>query len=369
RVFVPLFLVFLCFFYWKKLKRNQIIFLVGSLVALGLIIVSLLFTGGARYSQVSVFSQPEVRLVLEEQLREDAHTPPIITRIFHNKSINYGRYLVYNYFRHLSFEFLFYSAENPIRERVPSTGVLYLIDMPFLLLGIYLILHKKIRWGYIVIGWILTNALVLSFTFDESPNIHRFITAVIPFEILVAFGITSFIHFFRKKRVLYISLSGLITILYLYSLLFYLHELFVHQPVHQPWFRNSAYKQMVSVINKNYDSYKKFVLTNTESNPYMFILFYNKYDPKKYQLSGSHGNENNKGFDKYVFVPMNCPVGSGNAIDPAKGDFDTMYMDRGDCINPPNAKVINLKWGDRSNAFKMMSLVKGWEPTNTSSHE
>lgn len=370
RIFVPLFLVAFFLVYRTSLSKKQVLFSLGGFIGLGILIAFLMFSGGARYKQVSVFSQPEIRLVLEEELREDATTKPIITRLFHNKPIEYGRYLVENFFRHLDFDFLFYQANSPIRERVPNTGVLYLIDLPFLIYGAYLILHKKVRWGYILLVWILLQAFSLSFTFDESPNIHRFIAATIPLEIIIAFGITRFLQNFKKRPFLHMGLLVLIPFLYFYSVIYYFHELIVHQPVHQPWFRNSAYKEMVTEINKKYDTSKKFIITNTESNPYMFILFYNKYDPRKYQESGSNGNENYKGFDKYVFVPLNCPLYSGNSIDPATGDPEIVYIERGNCNNPPNVKITYLRWGDKSSAFKMMKLIPtAPQPTTSTNQE
>lgn len=357
RIFVPIFLIAFFFIYRKTFSNNQLFLSIVCFIILGTTIVWLMFSGGARYKQVSVFTQPEIRLILEEKIREDATEPLIITRLFDNKPIEYGRYLVENFFRHLDFDFLFYDARSPIREHVPNTGVLYMLDLPFLLFGIYKVIHKRIRWGYILLAWILAKAIALSFTFDESPNIHRFITAVIPLEILVAFGIQQFVFLFKKKKNIYKFLIVIILSLYTYSLFSYLHELFVHQPIHQPWFRNSAYKQMVQIINKNHGKYKKFVITNTESNPYMFILFYNKYDPKKYQASGSQGNEDYKGFDTYEFVPMDCPFNSQGS------NTTTLYITRGNCVNPPNTKILNIPWGDNSTAFKVMELRPTVTPT------
>ena len=130
----------------------------------------LVLTGDSRYNQTSVFDDPGVQLVLNEAIREDGQTTPFVTRIFHNKITAYSRAILDNYFSYFNFDFLFYQAESPVRETVPDTGFLYLIELPFLLIGVYKILRNKISWGYFVLGWLIITPAALSFFTQETPK-------------------------------------------------------------------------------------------------------------------------------------------------------------------------------------------------------
>lgn len=363
RIFILVFLPILFLFYRKNFpKKGLVLFFLAGIVLLSL---SFYLFGGntsSRYSQVSIFKSQAVQLPLEETIREDKKTPPTLTRIFHNKPIAYGRFLLDNYFQYFSFDFLFFAAQSPARERVPDTGVLYLIELPFLLIGVYNIIRKKIHWGYFIVTWLLITPAALSFINDESPNMHRFLISVLPLEMIVGYGITEFFIYIKaKKRLLYKPFLLLVPLIFTYCVFYFMHELFVHQPVHRPWTRNYPYKKLVAEVDKLAPNYKKIIMTTSESNMYIFLLFYNKYDPKTYQSITYNAIKDNtyKNFDKYIFIHEDCPLYSGvdGGDTTAAGELHVLYVDRGNCINPTNARLLKIiKWGDKSPAFKLYDL-------------
>jgi len=121
RVFVPLlFFVSILYLYptWIKSRKKYKISLLLSFFILSFISFSLVFLikgGAGRFSQVNIFSYPEVKLVLEEQIREDgiSKAPVFLTRAFHNKVINYSLTFASNYFDYFSGKFLFVQGGLP----------------------------------------------------------------------------------------------------------------------------------------------------------------------------------------------------------------------------------------------------------------
>src|SRR6185437_854556 len=96
-------------FLWKK--KTEKIHYKGILVMLGMYLVVCIgynMIGSIqRFSQIDIFHAPQTQLILDEQIREDQWTNPLITRIFHNKLINYSETIVQNYSEYFTLDYLF----------------------------------------------------------------------------------------------------------------------------------------------------------------------------------------------------------------------------------------------------------------------
>jgi len=358
RVFLPVFVFILFIFYFKKfsLKQKYSFLILAALVILtGAVLI--FGNSGQRFNQLNIFNTPQVMLPLEEQIREDGTFSPIfLTRLFHNKMLDYSRYLIDNFSQYLSFNFLFIKGGLPSREIIPNTAFLYLVEFPFLIFGLYKIFSRKIKWGYFIVLWLLAVPAVLSFAADETPNVHRFYLAILPLEMIVSFGVIQLFKSIKTNKVLYLLFIILVLVFYAQNLSYFMHQLFVHQPVHRPWNRGFAYKEMVVSLNKYSPEYKKIVITKSLSSPYIYLLFYSIYDPKKYQQMGSPRDYEYKGFDKYIFSPNDCPLSAGEkGLDPIRGEVGVLYVNKGDCLLPKyDVKLLKtIKWKDGSSAFKL----------------
>jgi hypothetical protein len=297
-------------------------------------------------------------LKLEEKLREDSGTPLLLTRIFHNKAVDYGQYVIDTYFTYINYDFLFGKGGEPARDRTPNAGLFYPIELLFFIIGIYYVAAKKVPWGFPVLVWFFMAPLLLSFALDETPNMHRFLLALLPFELITAFGIYSFYTKIKKRPSIKKIYFLIVPTIFALNLAFYMHQLFIHQPVHRPWFRGFAYKELIAALNSYYPSYKKIVMTKSQSSPYIYILFYNKFNPEKYQSEGSPRDLDYTGFDKYYFVPSDCPLkeeSDGNVT----GEEGVIYINKGSCLTPErNAReLVTIYWRDNSAAFKIVEFV------------
>lgn len=359
RVFVPLLLVSFAIVssglytnkkYFKKFLLS--VFLVGLISFLLVFVVK---GGAGRFSQVNIFGHPETKLVMEEEIREDGVSgfSPYVTRISHNKVTSYSRTFVSNYLEYFNPNFLFINGGLPIWYKVPNLGLLYIIELPFILIGLFFLLTKRENFYRLLLLWIIIAPITAALTTDDVPSIQRAIVLFPILEIAAAFGIYVFLKGqknFRRYIVFAISVA------FIFNLYYFTHQYFVHSKVHRPWYRNNGFSEMLATVKKSYDSYDSVVVTKAMGGAYPLVLFHMQYDPIKYQQEGSPKDRDYKGFGKFVFVPQDCPsVNRDGRFPKAK---KTIFVDRGDC--PPFKKEQIFKKSqmifreDRTSAFRIV---------------
>ncbi len=353
--FIPL-----LYWYYRPVldKKARSVFLVAFL---GIAVtVSVLMAGplGSRFRQVNVFSSPEVLLPLEEQIREDGvgHVPIILTRLYHNKLVNYGRFIIRNCASYFGFDFLFFQSLQPEREKVPNIGFMHLIDLPFLLIGLYALIQSKKRWAHFILAWFVFTPCALSIFGQETPNIHRYYFSILPGSLIVAFGIATSVSWVKKQKTLVI---GGIAAAYFLNVSYFFHELFLHQPLHSPRYRGFVYKRMVSRLEKIQHKYETIVITKAHQSPYIYMLFFMKYDPVKYQRIGSPRDLDYSGFDTFVFVPVDCPSEAlHETMERENPGKRILYINKGGCPLSNDAAVLeSIYWRDGGEAFQFVETI------------
>ncbi|KKQ27042.1 MAG: hypothetical protein US43_C0038G0002 [Candidatus Levybacteria bacterium GW2011_GWA1_37_16] len=342
RIFVPLaFLVFATFLFpfWKKeVKLIRIKMLLVFIFLSGLVFYLVFFVNGGtgRYSQVNIFNNFETKFFISQELQEDglAHSFGYSSRIFHNKITNYGRIFLDNYLHYFSGDFLFTKGGLPIWYSVPRMGLMYIIELPFLLFGVYAILKSKSRIHKLPILWLIIAPIVGGITMDDIPNVNRSITMVPVLEIIVAIGFINAMNLFHKKKLFFVILS---VFLFLGNISYFGHQYFINATVHNNWYRNNGFSKMMKVVNENYSKYDTIVVSKFQGGIYPLILFYSKFNPVIYQKEGSPKDKEYGGFGKFFFVPQDCPSVNKDSRFP-KGKL--MYVDNGTCLD---SEILNSK--------------------------
>lgn len=356
RIFVPLLVIVLLFLY--KSTLDPLIKRTANFLAIFLILIPLFFTtffapGVNRFKAVSIFDHPYVRLILEEQIREDGSQNTLLTRAFHNKVLNYSREALKNYTQHFTFDFFFLNGGLPFRENIPNQGIMHLIEAPFLLAGLYFLIKRRSKNNSLILSWILLSPVSAAITFEDIPNVHRFIIAAPMLELIVAIGFSSFLSIIKqpsvRNTIIIMSTAGL-----LYGISYYLHQYYIHQQKHRPWYRFSGYREMVDYVSKNKENYDRVFVTKAHAPPHIFFLFYEKYDPVLYQKAGSPDDADFKGFDKYVFIGEDCPA---NLPKEAKKDIKTLFVERGECTLPDYVRELKvIRREDDTPAFRIVEV-------------
>ena len=319
KVFTPLLFFSLSIIFRKEIIALPKKYIFLSLLTLFLVLLPMINymlinkEALARAQGVSIFSDQTPFLKENaKKLLEDRKNKDFLGLVFDNRRILYAKTIISGYLSHFSFNWLFIRGDL-IRHHAPSMGIMYLFELPFLLIGIYKLffsnLNKKAK--YLIFSWFLIAPIPASIT-SGVPHAIRTLNFLPIFQILTAIGI---LVTFRKIGNLS-SLSYLRNLIFSFFILFfifnisyYLDQYFVQQNyfTSQDW--QYGYKETVFEIKKIEDKYDKIIVTNKPylDQSYMFFLFYLKYPPGTYQKEAqisSGGFRENHVFGKFEFRPI-----------------------------------------------------------------
>lgn len=373
RAFLPLFipLLFVIFFGLKNTKK---LILPVALFILTIVMPILLVLSShdlsRRVEMLSIFNHPETQLKLNEQIREEGSgVNPFLTRLYHNKVINYSATFIQNYANHFSYNFLLTDAGLPDRYRVPGFGLIYFLDVIFIVSGLIYLYQKDKKIFYFLAGWIVIVPIGSAMTFDDIPNLQRTLIIFPALSIVIAVGLYGLWNLKYNVR-LQVIFRSLLVVVIIYNLSFYLHQYFVHQVNHRPWFRQEGYKELYAKINDLSGVYSRVFITDAQTAPLIFYLFYNSYDPASLQTNYAQidWDKHSLVFDKYVFG-QDCPLHTDAKEDPVSGksirflksEKSALYVNSGICPDEPDfiKTRTEIKRNDGTVVFRVVEpLVK-----------
>ncbi len=323
RIFVPSLVLLLCILYRNQLLKNKktlaVSFLLGFIVVLPL--VPVLFSRNAlmRLKGTSSFrEQTQLLAVNIQKLEYDKAHNYFIGQIFDNRRIEFVKTILRGYLIHFSPKWLFVTGDHE-RHHAPGMGLLYFWELPFIFIGIFQLLRVKKSSSLILLGWFILAPIAASPT-TQLPHAIRTLVFLPTFQIFTAIGMLQFAsrvkHHVSERKIRYskIILALIFTFhfsLFTLNFMYYLHMYFVHMNVEYSRYWQYGYKQAVEYAEARSTEYKKIVVSTDLEQPYIFFLFYSKYDPRKYlaqggTLSGSFDEKYNR-FKTYEFRKIDWP--------------------------------------------------------------
>lgn len=286
RVFTPLWLITLFVIYRREILKNAKIFAISVfIVLLSMIPLIGFFTSGeatARLQLVSITDDPGFALRINEA-RGNTHLPEPLPRLIHNKVTHYVYVFTGNYLSHFTPDFLFINGAGHKQHHVQGIGEFYLIQAPFILLGLYFLFRRRNKWRWLLVSWLLLAFIPVSVTVDSIPNALRTILAVIPYEIITALGFWETFRLFEKRKLISVSILGISIIVLAIQFKSYINSYYNIYPVLYSRDWQYGYKQVVSYIKTHYNDYDLIAFSRTYGEPHMFTLFFLNWDPAKYQ--------------------------------------------------------------------------------------
>lgn len=361
RVFVPLLFLASLIALLKILAKTTVRYKIGLTVGfflmsfLALFLVFSIPGGTGRFNQVNIFNSFETDFLQKQQIQEDAiaKAPYFSSRFFHNKISNTMLVFISNYLEYFGFNFLFTKGGLPIWYSIPRIGLVYILELPFIVIGLYYLVRDKNIYSKIPIVWLLVAPVVSAITIDDVPNINRSLVMVPMLEIIAAFGfIVSLTLFRERKRTVFVTLCGALFIL---NILYFLNQYFFNAKTHKPWYRNNGFSEMMKEVKGVYGAYDKIVMSKYQGGIYPLVLFYMKFDPKEYQMAGSPKNKDYGGFGKFIFVPQDCPSVQINDNTPKVKRI--LFVDKGDCPWDKYMALKKTKYIYREDGTKAFRIV------------
>ncbi len=310
RIFVPILVFILILLHRKKLLANVKTMLIA--VTIGVLTVSPLVPVFFNQNTLmrlrgtsSLSDQTGLLARSIKKLDDDRASHNYIAMLFDNRRFVWVQTVLSGYLSHYSFNWLFINGDNP-RHHVPDMGMLYLAELPILLLGIFVVAKKHDKTSAVLFGWFVIAPIAASPT-TELPHAIRTLVFLPSFQIFSAVGFVVFLEWLRKKKYYLLGIL-LYVVIFVFNFFYYLHMYFVHMNPEISEYWQYGYAQAVKYAQDNRFKYKKIVVSTKLEQPHMFFLFYLQYDPKKYleeggTASGGFAEVRNK-FDIYEFRPI-----------------------------------------------------------------
>lgn len=211
-----------------------------------------------------------------------------------NRKVLYGEIFIKNYISQFTPQFLFTSGDPNGRHSPRGMGLLYLWEIPFLLTGLYILFrHFSFPVKITILVWLLAASLPAALSVPTPHALRSLNILPIP-QILTAIGVFHvFIMFSKNLRKIYTVILILMVIFFLIQYV----NLYIYTNTKSnisDW--ADGYKQLTEYVFTRETSYDKILISGHYWEPYIYFLFYKKYDPKMYQENGT-----SYGFGKYIF--------------------------------------------------------------------
>ena len=274
KVFTPLLFATLVALFRKQLfvlpKKYLILaFVIGAVISYPL--ASYTITNNealARAKGVSIFSE-QTQLLKESSLRlaESREKNEIFGLIFNNRRIVYAKEVVAGYLSHYNLNWLFITGDIA-RHHAPYMGLLYLWELPFLLIGMYGLIVGNFdrRIKLLVFSWFLIAPIPASIT-SGVPHAVRTLNFLPIFQIFTAVGIISALAYASsiKYKLLNMKLSYILVtcclLLVTFNFIYYLNQYFVQQNyfTSQDW--QYGYKEAIEEVQRIDNKYQKIIVS------------------------------------------------------------------------------------------------------------
>jgi len=287
KVFVPLLLLGLLIFFFKKIKTLSIKSIIISLFLLFLVaspsFLTILTWGGGRLKTMSLFSYPRSENEIQHILNKDNNNL-FYFNLFHSEGLSFVTRFVERYFNHFSGRFLFFEGDwSSLRHGPSYNGVLYLFDFFLILFGLYFLVRLNTRESKFIWFWLFIAPLPAAITRDSIQGV-RSLNMVLPLMILVGCGFYQLFLWLQKQKKLFsVCFSLLLVVFYLFSVAYYLEQYFYHYPLQSSKDWQYGYQQIIQKVYPLRNNYQKIVFTSEYGQPYIYWLFYGQYPPSDYQ--------------------------------------------------------------------------------------
>lgn len=207
-------------------------------------------------------------------------------------------HITQTYLSHFSPDFLFTKGHIGMpnqginRHSVRGMGELYLFQLPLIIFGLFALWKKEYRAAFaIILAWLLLYPVAASLTTEHTATSTRSIIGVVPFQILSAVGLLSFLMFVsntqksfykvRLKEIIYWSVLVACLIILSFSFVHYLKLFFVEYPGHSSDFWGWQYgsRDIIEYFISVQDKYDGMVMFPEFNGPENLIQFYSgNYD-------------------------------------------------------------------------------------------
>lgn len=280
-------------------KRITLFFVILILMGSPLLIFN---SPGAIASRFESTSQKSTNEDLKKSVNligEDSARYQYFGNLIHNRRVVIGISSLEKYVSHFDINYLFNKGDDNSRHHLENHGLLYLLELPFILVGIYFAIKKGSQATSFVGAWLLLAPIAASFG-DAFPHALRSFNMVVPLTIFSAIGLNYFVKFYRKIIIIFV-----VSLVVFVSFFDFLHNYLSHYNLYASDAWQFGYKEAV-IKSQQLSNNRKIIIDKSIEQAYIFWLFYTQENPASYQKNG-----NRTGFSNYYFEK---PAGNINGL-------------------------------------------------------
>lgn len=319
KVFTPLLFLVLIFVFRKQLLQIPKKYLVSAVIVGAIAVLPMFWAiitdpnvllrvkGTSAFLDTTTFLKDDVTKLATDHANHD-----YLGLILDNRRFVYAKAIIDGYLRHYDFNWLFIQGDIA-RHHAPGMGLLYLVSLPFLLMGLYMLLFRRSGFEIsltsrnLILLWYIVAAIPASIT-SGVPHAVRTLNFLPVIEVLVAVGLLGAWYFLSQlkiKNIRYIVII-LVLVAYMFNISYYFDQYFVQLNYFDSGEWQYGYQQAVQYVESVQGKYHKIVVSGKAplDKSYMFFLFYMQYPPAQYQKVGrfsSGGFAETHAFGKYQF--------------------------------------------------------------------
>lgn len=326
-VFTPLFVLVLFIFYKNNFKETRI--LVLSLIIFGFFSIASFWStmngGIGKLPQVSILNDPLFIYRRMAPRGDNTNESPLLKQFLYNK-VSSGVYEIgQNYLLSFSPTFLFDAGGQKLITTMGYFGYFYIFDALLIFIGFLSMFWKREKEAKLLIIWLLVSPIPSAIT-RNSPSTTRIFVMFPVLTIIASYGAYFLWQYFKNKSPFLSILKYALVATFFLNCFYFAEFYFVHLNILRGEFLHFGYKEVVG-ITKQYPNYN-IVMRGPNNFPYVYFLYYTRYDPKKFQKEVEYYPRTEEGFllvksfSRYTFV---------EAIDYKHLKTKTLYVD----LEPP----------------------------------
>lgn len=369
RFFTPLTILVLIFCFRKNFfqkKQNLSFFLVFG-VFLWLSWQTLLLGGKTRVADTSILNPTDRWKVVAGRQYEAVwyHLPVIFAKAFNNKLISISSQFYKNYLNYFSMNFLFSEgASEATYGMIPGRGVLYLYELPLIIVMIWLVVKKRDkRW--ILLFWLLLLSSIPASLAKGERAANRAVT-MLPFWQIISAGGAIYLVFWLKRKLSAVLVTAVCLFIPAFFLLFFLEDYFYHASNSNASAMAYGWAELGDFLLQNEKNFETIIISGEFSEPQAGVSFFLKIDPSLVQKESLNWLEyEKKGFlfvdqmpeyslGKYVFRYFHFPEDQRKAktlLIGAPWEFAG--------VEGVTEKIIYYPGPDKKIAIKLVSFKEG----------
>lgn len=290
KIFLPFFLLLLLTYQKDtllKIKKYTVLFLFIIGIFYLLMLKVIVFDGQiSDYNSVSVFNLPAIEETVNWE-RHQTKAPLWLSSIFHNKvTVALDRF-ERSYFNIFSLNWFFVSGHGNLQQSVAKHGQFYLFELPFFFIGIYLVLKKNLKLGFLLLGWMLLGALPGGITSGNYP--YRSVLLLPVPLIFSSVAIVWFWNYVKHVNFFFNTFAkvGMILVFTVFILNFLFIYFFDYPVYASEWWAKQQNDTLHYAIS-NQGKYDKIFVDGRWVDMYAFIT---KTDPKVFQKAYANQEE------------------------------------------------------------------------------